>query len=186
MSVLIEALSVVVTNKTLEEKYLGGLLGYRGECPNQTFCTDGHLSRVGFMVPEDVGAFVEKLKCHGLDFAETGDFTDIAVVDQMTGPTAPCPWLYFAQHPDGYSLAWLPETDPHNVYVPDGWVVGQSRMTFYANEDVADRLLEVADEDGLTTVIDLDTGKETFIVRMHRRPDGLGGAPQSAGAGDER
>ena len=172
MSVLIEALSVVVRNKTLEEKYLGGLLGYRGECPNQTFCTDGHLSRVGFMVPEDVGAFVEKLKCQGLDFAETGDFTDIAVVCQMTGPTAPCPWLYFAQHPDGYSLAWLPETDPHNVYVPDGWVVGQSRMTFYANEDVADRLLEVADEDGLITAIDLDTGRETFIARMHRRLSG--------------
>jgi hypothetical protein len=169
MSVLVQAISVVIRNSTVEEKYPGGLRGYRDDCPNQTFCADEHLCRVGFMVPEAVGDFVTELQSHGLEFAETGDFTDIAVVDQMTGPTAPCPWLCFGQHPDGYSLAWLIGTDPHGMYVPDGWTVERAGAISRFEEDELDDLVPLKDDNGLVEVLDPKTGKTSFIANFAKR-----------------
>ncbi len=70
MAVLIEGISVVVPVDVLEEKYPGGLDAYANDCPNQTFCCDGELTRVGFMTPVDVGLDKHKLKPEKLlDFA---------------------------------------------------------------------------------------------------------------------
>ena len=169
MSVLIEAISVVIRNSTLEEKYPGGLLGYRAACPNQTFCADEHLSRVGFMVPEDVGDFVARLEKIGIvPFVDDIAF-EVVVVDQMIGPTTACDWIEGGRYAEGYSAAWLAGTEPGDLSAPEEWTVGQSqRMTFIPLDEMEDRLLEVADEYGLTTAIDLNTGRETFIARNVR------------------
>ena len=87
MAVLVEALSVIVRNATLESLYPGGVSGYAADCPNRTFCSDGVLTRVGFMTPDDVGAFLERLETRGLVFLHDGAAADIAVVDQHEGPT---------------------------------------------------------------------------------------------------
>jgi len=49
MPVLIEYINVIVPRTVLEEKYSGGFRAYRLRCPNQTFCSDDYLTRIGFM-----------------------------------------------------------------------------------------------------------------------------------------
>ena len=67
MPVLVEALSVIVRNRTIEEKYAGGMDAYRADCPNGSFCSDEYLSCVLFTIPFDVGQFVQPLMKKGLE-----------------------------------------------------------------------------------------------------------------------
>ena len=111
MSVLIEGISVIVRNDTLDAKYPGGVDAYRLHIPNRTFCTDGVLTRVGFMVPIDVGFWVRLLQARGLLWADAEKrFRDIAVVDQLAGPTSTCDWLVYERQFDGPNYAWLSGT----------------------------------------------------------------------------
>lgn len=129
MSVLIEAISVVVRVSTIESRYPGGMEQYVADRPNQTLRFDGHLARVGFMSANDVGTFVERLRRAGLVFFEEGRFIDIAVVDQREGPTATCDWLEFTTDPGGPSVAWLASTAPGALSTPRGWTPDQSRYS---------------------------------------------------------
>ena len=67
---------MIVRNATLESLYPGGVSGYAADCPNRTFCSDGVLTRVGFMTPDDVGAFLERLETRGLVFLHDGVAAD--------------------------------------------------------------------------------------------------------------
>src|SRR4051812_16040621 len=93
MAVLIEGASVLVRNATLAVKYPGGLEGYRDDCPNASFCADGHLSRVGFMSREDADAFVAGLAAKGLTPYRGGAAEDVAIVTQDAGLAWPCAWV---------------------------------------------------------------------------------------------
>lgn len=93
MSVLAEAISVIVPRDVIVRKYPGGLVGYERDCPNRTYCADDHLTRVGFMNPTDVEAFVRRLTSLGFVHLSHGASIDLCVVDQHRGPTAACAWL---------------------------------------------------------------------------------------------
>lgn len=167
MSVLVEAISVVVPTAVLEKKYPGGAAQYERDCPNVTFCADEHLTRIGFMVPGDVGEFVERLSRLGLVFQRDGRSADIVVVDQLHGPTTLCDWLESGRHPDGYSAAWLAGTEPGALAHPPGWTPAQSAaMNFVSNESARDRLQVLANEENLETVLDYETGKQVFRGRV--------------------
>jgi hypothetical protein len=167
MSVLVEAISVVVATAVLEKKYPGGAAQYERDCPNVTFCADEHLTRIGFMVPGDVGAFVVRLSRLGLVFQRDGRSADIVVVDQLHGPTTLCDWLESGRHPDGYSAAWLAGTEPGALAHPPGWTPAQSAaMNFVSNESARDRLQVLANEENLETVLDYETGKQVFRGRV--------------------
>jgi hypothetical protein len=134
VSVLAEALSVIVVRDAVQAVYPGGAEGFERDCPNQTFCADPHLLRVGFMNPYDVEAFVRGLEAVGLRFSDTGP-TDICVVDQLTGPTIPCDWLAFERSEGGYSLCWLRDKPKGEMAVPSGWSPENSRgMIFIGGE----------------------------------------------------
>jgi hypothetical protein len=121
MSVLIEAISVVVLNDVLDAHYPDGVEGFARDCPNATFCSDGHLSRVGFMSARDSGFFVQLLQACGLDHRPEGAAGDVVVVDQNTGPAQPCLWLEFGHNPAGIALAWHAAHRPGRLVVPRGW-----------------------------------------------------------------
>ena len=71
------------------------------------------------MGPADVEWFVESLTASSsLTLLDAGAFVDIAVVDSIFGPTAPCPWLEFGSGDDGQSRCWLSGTDPGDLAVP--------------------------------------------------------------------
>lgn len=130
MAVLVEGISVIVRADRLES--FETWEAFKLIVPNGTLCADGELVRVGFMSPDEVRAFVETLKGHGLSFNGEGPALDILIVDQQSGFTIACDWAEFG-HVD-----W--ENDPSKpvavarrvgsqilqVLTPDGWAYDMS------------------------------------------------------------
>jgi len=169
VSVLIEGISVVVRNETLEEKYPGGVDAYRLHVPNRTFCTDGVLTRVGFMVPIDVGFWVRILQKRGLLWVDSEKrFRDIAVVDQLAGPTSTCDWLVYERQFDGPNYAWLSGTEPGELAVPRDWCYEESlsKDFIYTPKEGADRWRAAeGHRDGCDLFIHPRTGQKTACAR---------------------
>lgn len=166
MSVLAEAISVIVPRSVLDAKYPGGLAGYAADCPNKTFCTDEHLTRVGFMSPVDVQAYIRRLESHGFIYLRGGKAIDLCVVDQHRGPVTPCEWIEGGKHPDGYTAVWRAGADPSTMYAPLDWSPQQSKeLDFVASADAANRMIGLARSDGIETMLDLNTGSEVSLGR---------------------
>jgi hypothetical protein len=166
MGVLVECISVIVKCRSLEEKYPGGVDSYAADAPNRTFCTDGHLARVGFMTPTDVKAFVERLELRDLTFFDGVDCGDVTVLDQHSGPTTPVTWCEFGFHPEGFSVAWLIGTSPSPMAVPPNWTLEQSRrMQFVPEGEAPERLLPMLRKGDVEVVLDFATGKELYLGR---------------------
>lgn len=170
MSVLCEAISVIVTRNALDVAYPGGLRGYERDCPNSTFCADEHLTRVGFMHPDDVEEFLESLQRRsGLTVMEAGRFIDIAVVDQMTGPTRVCEWLDFTSS-GGVTRAWLAGETPGELVPPAGWRPADLRLTTW---EEAEGLPISEGRDGMQVTIDAATGDVRYLGRTGSGPAGV-------------
>lgn len=95
MAVLVEGLSVIVRRDAITARYPGGWPAFLDTAPNDTLCFDDDLACVGFMTPVDVGEYVGQLQSGGLTFLRDRAAVDMAVVDQMEGPTAQIHWLEF-------------------------------------------------------------------------------------------
>jgi hypothetical protein len=158
----------------LNARLAGGVVSYYAMIPNRTFCTDGRLTRVGFMVPDDVKAFVENLQGLGLQLRDESGFLEMAVVDQLSGPTLPCTWLRFDRHPEGFSSVRLAdEPSDSGVAVPDGWTSEQSKgLHFVSNEDKDDRLITMSEDQGDVVFLDTQTGRERYLARVDRSGSG--------------
>ena len=74
MAVLCEAISVVARRDSIDAFYKGGWDTFQNDVPNATMCTDGELVRVGFMSPDAVGIYIEKLEANGLQFQEIPNY----------------------------------------------------------------------------------------------------------------
>jgi hypothetical protein len=170
MSVLAEAISVITPIEVLDAKYPGGLAAYRRDCPNATYCADTRLTRVGFMVPDDVRHYVEQLAARGLTHIRGGKAVDLVVVDQFQGPTTPCDWIEGGRHPGGYSAVWASGTDPGTLAHPSGWTAEHSKgMLFTSNDEVSERLLRLGMTGRLDTFLDFRTGREVYVGRTRPR-----------------
>jgi len=180
MGVLVEALSVLVPVSLLEEKYPGGVEGYRLHAPNGTFCTDGHLTRIGFMAPPDVKDFIGSLEALGLVFHDGKQFVDVAIVDQNQGPTSPCSWLQAARNPRGFGVAWLKGTSPSPMAAPPGWTIDQSsQLTFVPNAEAGSRTLPLGRENSMDILLDFATGREIYVGRTTKNKGLMLGEPET-------
>lgn len=166
MAVLIEGFSVVVRNATLDARYPGGVDGYRGDCPNATFCADDHLSRVGFMVRPDVDAFVAELAARGLTPSRRGAAEDVAVVSQSEGLLRPCTWLEFGRY-EGALIAWLAGKEPGDLHATPGWSP-ERQMRFLPGDEAQSRLEFVRSEGNVDVYRDRETGEELYLGRTAR------------------
>ncbi len=171
MSVLLEAINVVSLRSSVEAKYPGGLPAFERDCPNQTYCADDNLVRVGFMAPADVEGFVRVLASMGLVHMHGGKCVDLVVVDEHRGPTTPCDWIDGGRHPDGYSAAWLRDTIPGWFATPKGWKIGQSKqLKFFDPKDAESRVIGLAKDGDVEVILDLETGREGYIGRVPPPP----------------
>lgn len=161
MSVLVEAISIVTRTNTIAAKFPGGIKGYRDHCPNQTYCTDGKLIRVGFMVPKDVERFVGSLVACGLTFLEAGQAKDFVVVDQNKGPTTPCTWIDFGIRPGGDSHCWIKGADQGSFAAPSEHVPGGVKYHAPGSQ----HLQALGAEGNLDAFLDPATGKKLYLGR---------------------
>lgn len=172
MSVLCEAISVIVPVDVLEEYYPGGLKGYERSAPNATFCTDGLLTRVGMMNPQDVGYWIRHLESLGMTFVDesTGrpQAVHMVVIDQITGPTCGCDWV-FTDKQDGARWAWLANHDRGPRAAPANWTPEQSAGMHFHSDEERQTMPMAASGDQLTS-IDPTTGKTLWTPRVRRSP----------------
>ena len=185
MAVLVEAISVIVRKQAIEARLRGGWQAFMATVPNNTFCDDGELARVGFMHPMDVQAYVQRLESLGLVFARDGAFVDIAVVDQGQGPTLSAQWLEFAklrfgEGPERVSACWLYEGSRNfgagtymrdlsmQLAVPEDWRYEESlsaHSEFVPTGEMDERLEFLRTENGVDVFLDLETGEEQRVAR---------------------
>ena len=129
MPVLVEALSVVIRARRLDEVYPGGWNGFVADAPNETLCSDGELARLGFMEPKDVNACLAGLEAVGLIHMRDGLCVDMVVVDQRRGPTSRCPWIEFGvmRSAEGdVAMCRLAGSTSETLVTPDGWTYANS------------------------------------------------------------
>jgi hypothetical protein len=127
MSVLIEALCVVLKASSVIEKFAGGFEAFAASVPPGTLCADGELVRVGFMRAEDARAFIAQLERSGFLGASDKNAGDFVVVEAASGPLVPCDWMEFALVPwisaplGPVAICKRPGSQVEPIVTPDGW-----------------------------------------------------------------
>ena len=170
MAVLCEAISVIIRADALTRAY-DNFEAFKEDLPNRTLAADGELVRVDFMSPDDVRAFIAMLERRGLRYVVEGKPQDVAVVDQLRGPTMPSDWLEFGHVGlDGnkVAVARLAGSSLHQVLTPDGWAFeGSLSHTFgFVPEAAKDKALQfLRSESGLDVYLNRLTGQEVYVGR---------------------
>ncbi len=170
MAVPVEGFSVLIRNETLESRHPGGVSGYVEACPNQTFCTDGLVCRVGFMNALDLGNFLAELESLGLSTMADDPDRDVAVVCQEDGLDDPCDWLQLGRHSSGVIAAWLTGEEPGEIIGPDGWSTAPS-ITQVTREEARKRLKFLRIDGPIDIFYDTETEKEVYVGRTNLLPD---------------
>lgn len=181
MAVLVEGISVIVRRDAVARRYKGGWPSFVSDAVNSTLCADSEIARLGFMHPDDVGAFIGRLQVHGFVFLDqAGAAVDIVVVDQREGPTTACKWIeFFGQDVPGgrVSAARLVGSREQGLICPDGWTFEHSlskSFEFHPGRKLNDNYEFVRHEHGTDVFRDRRTNKEVYITR-----------PMSLAASDE-
>ena len=187
MSVLVEALSVVVRRVTLDINYPGGSDAYikaatAEDSRARLACADDELTSVSFLSPNDAARWMESLAAFDIVHMGDGACLQIACVDQQVGPTIPCDWIEWRQRDEGYSECWLAGTEPGEMATPVDWTPEHSRrLVRDAAGEGHERMLPLAVEDGLEYWLDLDTGRQVVSLPQHAPgPDDANAAARDA------
>lgn len=176
MAVLCEAISVLVRAERALAAF-GSFDAFKRVVPNETLVADNELMRVGFMVPDDVKAFIDILERQGLAYVLGGQAIDLVVVDQMRGPMAPCEWLEFGKIPlagGEVSAARIKGSTSRQLFTPDGWQLeGSLSQTFgFVPEGMEKKAMHfLRHEGGLDVYLNPLTGKEVYVGRTNGGQD---------------
>lgn len=176
MSILVEAITVIFRNATADSLIAGGADEVRRNAPNKTFRSDGLLSAIGFMTPEDTERFVNSLKQVGFIFFEDGRCVDIAVCDQHRGFTESCDWLGTEQDHQGVRFSWLLGHEVGQMAVQDGWTMDDSLYStgsFLADDAPDDHMEFLRTDNGLNVYLNKKTGKEVYVGRPFEDVDDI-------------
>lgn len=174
MAVLVEGISVIILRAAIASVYPGGWQHFAEDCPNETLCADAHLARIGFMHPQAVQEFVERLEDFGFEYLVDGEAHDLVVVDQLTGPTTTCRWIEVGRVESGDSevrAARRTGDQDRTLITPIGWKFEESLSAapgFVATDEVNDRVEFLRSEDGVDIYRDRDTGKILYTPSSNR------------------
>ncbi|MDQ1247782.1 MAG: hypothetical protein QG597_2153 [Actinomycetota bacterium] len=165
MAVLCEAINVIVPVEVLDRRYPGGRAGYKADVPNATFCTDGVLTRVGFMTPIDTQEWAEWVQDLGVVLQAPDDtFAEMAVVEAPSGLTRPCHWLETGVV-DGVMSAWVAGAVRGELVAPQGWLPS-GQWGFIPDEELPG--VPMVSEGGIDVLVDPQTGRPSYVGRPFR------------------
>lgn len=174
MSVLVEAISIVIDRSAIDSRFPGGWTAFVRFVPNPTLCADPYLARVGFMHADDVRHFVHALGARGLRHVVDGTAVDVVVVDQQSGPTSPCDWAEFGKTDGTVRVSACRKAGMPDVPIatPKGWTYeGSLSQTFgfVPLEAVDNSLTFLRHDDGVDVYLSRLTGKEVYMGRSRTR-----------------
>jgi len=127
MSVLIEAVCLVIKAESIKAKYQGGWEQFKADYEETGFCSDDELVSVSFSSILEAVSQIDVLELKGLSHQEEGRGEDIVIVDQLRGFLDPNPWAEFGHYyldkerSQCVKLCRLKGTKPLNIKVPAGW-----------------------------------------------------------------
>jgi hypothetical protein len=167
MSVLNEALSMVVRKSELEARYPGGAEGFYAAVlalenpPRFVVTLDPYLVSLSFYDGGHANPAFLLLAAWGFEECRAGAAADLALVDQRLGPTLPCAWLRWRRHSDGFTYAWSAGCEPGDMAVPEAWTAEQSRALVFTDirEEPGRALPLGRDADGTESWLDLRKGR---------------------------
>ena len=174
MAVLVEGISVIVKVDAIQKKINDGWEGFKKLVPNNTLSCDNEIAQVGFMTPEDVKRFVDKLESLGLVFEIDEEAQDIAVAEQQYGISTKCSWLEYGHiNLDGdlkkkIAACRLVGSTEDQIFMPDGWAFERSLSSSYGftpTEHQEKTMKFLRHEDGVDVYISELTGKEVYVGR---------------------
>ena len=175
MPVLAEALSVIIKKESLERLYVGGFIAFLQANQYKTLCYDDDIVRVGFMTPDDVGDFIDKMTSAGLKYIEDDKALDMTVVDQVKGSLAPAAWLTFGkvnilieQKPQSLSACKEANSLSTNLITPSNWSYDGSlsqKHSFVRTEELNKDVIFVGHKDGCDIYLNKSTGKKLYAGR---------------------
>ena len=178
MSVILECISVIVKNSKIISDFPGGMSGFLESYPGGHNCTDGEITRVGFMHESDVVKYVQFLESLGLVFVDDDDkAVDICVIDFYYGPWSDCDWLDSGEFfPEDYPNKRILYTrlvgsklkkveELNNIAVPEVWTIDSE----FSDNDYEPTKLEDIDyigtEGTLDVYFDKKKGKKIYLGR---------------------
>lgn len=124
MTVLADAISIIVPVQRIQGVWPGGAHAYATEAAPDTHCADTSLTRVGFEEPADAWDHLDRLEGLGLRYDSLA-FADVAVV--VDGRfAAGCDWMAAEHVADGYSRCWAIADGDGELVIPDDWDVERS------------------------------------------------------------
>ena len=135
MAVYSAAFSVIVRNSTIEARFPGGMDAFGLSRPNETFCTDGKIGRVGFMVEKDARTFIAQLVAAGIVPSENETAAEIVLIVQGKEFLYPCDWLQVGLF-DGRLAAWLAGTDRGNLFISQSEAEASTPLQAISNEEL--------------------------------------------------
>ena len=120
------------------------------------------------MMPDDVKSFIRKLEQFGLLFLSDNKSVDIAIVDQLRGPTTKCDWLEFghvnlSEGDQKVAVCRLVGSEVMQVVSPPDWNYESSLSATYGfvpTEFKEKGLKYLRHEDGLDVYLNPATGEE--------------------------
>src|ERR1051326_8465019 len=167
MSVLIEALTMVVPRRVLDVSYPGGTGAFLQalaalERPPRFVCDgDPELIAARFHAR---GAFepAYDLLEEYLICSDGKEFVELALVREGQGPPMPCEWLQRKNHPDRSTFAWPGRGEPGMLAAPERWTPERSQVLLPGARDVRDepgRAMRLGCSGGRETWLDFETGR---------------------------
>ncbi len=178
MAVLVEGISVLVKRSEISARYPGGWEQFSADVPNQSLCADSELARVGFMMPEDVRAYISGLEACGLTYLRKGAAVDLVVADQQRGLTVRCDWAEFGHVETDddpkrrISLCRVADNEEDVVICPPGWLFEGSlsqRFVLVPNEHHEKGLKYLGRKDGIDVYESALTGGKLYAGRTGPR-----------------
>ena len=164
MSILIEALCLVVPNRVLDVSYPGGAPAFIDDLSTRDdlryVITDGILCAASMFDPGVAVELANHLEEHGIVGAEDRQALEFVLTDMEVGTTIPCDWIETVRHPHGFMIAWAVPGERGPMAVPGDW--DPSRSWGLGREDVRntpERNVILAREEGFDTFLDLETGR---------------------------
>ena len=164
MSVLVEAVCLVVPQILLEDRYPGGTQAYLRELGRPSSearyaITDGHLVCASYF--DALAAERAALPLLNFGFVELDNetFHDFAIIDQEIGPLRSCLWLMWTQGRACSTRAWFSGAAPgYLVTPPEGAAVIPSRLRREDIRNIPGRAMRLSIDNGIETWLDFDTG----------------------------
>jgi len=180
MTILIEAISIVVRLDALDRLGVDGRDSFINLIPNQTYYEDEKIGRVGFMEEHDALDFIKKLSSIGLyQCDDSGAFKDFAILLQEQEEIYRCPWierfeiewenrlLDVAAFIDSCGKVWL-EDDPGSFIGPADWSPDRGIVYTSNDNDLRYQKTLSAPDGGILDQYLLPTGELTYIGRSRR------------------